>query len=112
MSMLLLFRIAHIIPVVLVHNGIFVEMFQASFPLGGKEFRVSTYQMCMLMMFNVETSHGSSDQFRSPLTLSMIRQGLGEVDEMEFRRHLLSLCTPKLKILKKSSRSKASMLEC
>ncbi len=37
------------------------------------------------------------------LSLDQIRCALGDIPESELRRHLLSLCTPKLRILKKSS---------
>ena len=68
---------------------------RASFPSGRKELNVSTYQMCMLMLFNDSTK----------LSLNQIRAGCSII-EPELRRHLLSLCTPKLKILKKSSKGK------
>lgn len=68
---------------------------RANFPTGRKELNVSTYQMCMLMLFN-DASQLSLDQIRAGCTIV----------EPELRRHLLSLCTPKLKILKKSSKGK------
>ena len=45
--------------------------------------------------------------FNDNLTLSLdaIRSAT-EIPEQEFKRHLLSLCTPKLKILKKHSKGK------
>jgi cullin 3 len=56
---------------------------------------VSLYQLCILMQFN---DHAT-------LTLDALR-GACEIPEQEFKRHLLSLCTPKLKILKKHSKGK------
>ena len=57
------------------------------------ELSVSTYQMCILMLFN------KGDSF----CLDEIRQAT-QIPEQELRRHLMSLCTPKHKILKKSSK--------
>lgn len=68
---------------------------QASFPSGKKELSVSTYQMCILTLFNDAPT----------LSLDAIRGATG-IAEMELRRHLLSLCTPKLKILRKASKSR------
>lgn len=56
---------------------------------------MSTYQMCILMLFNTTDT----------LSLSAIREAT-EIPETELRRHLLSLCTPKFRILNKSSSSK------
>ena len=64
---------------------------------------MSLYQMCILMLFNeLET-----------LGLDAIRAAT-EIPEMEFKRHLLSLCTPKLKILRKHSKGKvrSCSVEC
>ena len=47
---------------------------------------------------------------RATLSLDQIRAGVGAVPESELRRHLLSLCTPKLRILRKSSTGKVSAL--
>jgi len=55
--------------------------------------------MCILMLFND----------RASLSLDQIRAGVGAVPESELRRHLLSLCTPKLRILRKSSTGKVSV---
>jgi cullin 3 len=64
---------------------------------GGRkhELNVSTYQMCILMLFNAEVE----------LELSTIRVAVS-IPEAELRRHLISLCTPKHRILKKSSKGK------
>ena len=56
---------------------------------------MSTYQMCILLLFNHEEE----------LSLSDIRQMTG-IPESDLRRHLLSLCTPKYRILNKSTASK------
>ena len=69
---------------------------RANFSAGGKkELNVTTYQMCILLMFNG----------RDTLTLDEIREAV-ICPEVELRRHLLSLCTPKLKILSKESKCK------
>lgn len=66
---------------------------------GGKrhELSVSTYQMCILMLFNKTDT----------LCLEEIRHAT-QVPEQELRRHIMSLCTPKHKILKKSSKVSSS----
>ena len=51
--------------------------------------------MCILMLFNDNIT----------LSLESIRNATN-ISESELRRHLLSLCTPKLKILKKFSKGK------
>ena len=51
--------------------------------------------MCILMLFN-ESATLSLDTIRSATNIA----------EGELRRHLLSLCTPKLKVLKKLSKGK------
>eukprot|EP00559_Dactyliosolen_fragilissimus_P002965 CAMPEP_0184861696 /NCGR_PEP_ID=MMETSP0580-20130426/6316_1 /TAXON_ID=1118495 /ORGANISM="Dactyliosolen fragilissimus" /LENGTH=668 /DNA_ID=CAMNT_0027359281 /DNA_START=578 /DNA_END=2584 /DNA_ORIENTATION=- len=56
---------------------------------------VSTYQMCILALFNE----------RSTLTLREIRSET-RIPDMELRRHLISLCTPKHRILRKGSKGK------
>ena len=68
---------------------------QANFPSGRRELSVTTYQMCILMLFNDATT----------LTLNAIRNGTN-IAEGELRRHLLSLCTPKLKVLRKESKGR------
>jgi len=55
---------------------------------------VSTYQMCILMKFN-EAKTVRFEEFA----------GLN-IPEQELRRHLISLCTPKHRILKKASKGK------
>jgi cullin 3 len=72
---------------------------KASFKMGKRELTVSTYQMCILMLFNDCGSSSLSFQFLRDAT---------NIPEPEFRRHLLSLCTPKFKILNKSSKSKVT----
>mmetsp|Transcript_13037 Transcript_13037/g.24484 ORF Transcript_13037/g.24484 Transcript_13037/m.24484 type:complete len:754 (-) Transcript_13037:41-2302(-) len=56
---------------------------------------VSTYQMCILMLFNDE----------SELTLRQIAYKTG-IPDLELQRHLISLCTPKYRILRKSSKGR------
>lgn len=56
---------------------------------------VSTYQMCILLLFNDENS----------LTLGQIRSKT-HIPDSELRRHLVSLCTPKHRILRKGSRGR------
>jgi len=56
---------------------------------------VSTYQMCILLLFNDEKS----------LTLGQIRSKT-HIPDLELRRHLVSLCTPKHRILRKGSRGR------
>lgn len=68
-------------------------------PGGRKELNISTYQGCILMCFNKKAQY----------TLQELNM-LCNIPELEFRRHLLSLCTPKLKILKKSSTGKVTLL--
>mmetsp|Transcript_25837 Transcript_25837/g.48921 ORF Transcript_25837/g.48921 Transcript_25837/m.48921 type:complete len:768 (-) Transcript_25837:70-2373(-) len=59
------------------------------------ELSVSTYQMCILVLFNAADT----------LTLGQIRSQT-HIPDTELRRHLISLCTPKNKILKKGSKGK------
>lgn len=59
------------------------------------ELCVSTYQMCILLLFNDTDT----------LTLGQIRSKT-HVPDQELRRHLISLCTPKNRILKKGSRGR------
>ena len=68
---------------------------KCDFPEGKRELSVSTYQMCMLMLFNSRTT----------VTLDAFRQQC-KIPEVEMRRHLLSLCTPRLRILRKASKGK------
>ena len=68
---------------------------KANFPAGRREFSVTTFQMCLLLLFNEQTTW----------TLTAIRQACN-IPESDLKRHLLSLCTPKLKILKKASKGK------
>ncbi|EED88081.1 cullin family-like protein [Thalassiosira pseudonana CCMP1335] len=60
------------------------------------DLTVTTYQMCILVLFNN----------RDTLTLKQIREEI-QIPEDELRRHLVSLCTPKHRILKKGSKGKA-----
>ena len=59
------------------------------------ELCVSTYQMCILLLFNEQSS----------LTLGQIRMQT-QIPDSELRRHLISLCTPKNRILKKGSKGR------
>jgi cullin 3 len=59
------------------------------------ELGVSTYQMCILLLFNDSDS----------LTLGQIRSKT-QIPDLELRRHLVSLCTPKHRILRKGSRGR------
>lgn len=63
--------------------------------LNRHELCVSTYQMCILLLFNDDDS----------LTLGQIRTKT-HIPDMELRRHLISLCTPKNRILKKGSKGR------
>lgn len=78
------------------HSTCCPSVLQASFAGGKKELNVSVYQMCILLQFNDAAT----------LSLDAIRGGATDIPELEFKRHLLSLCTPKLKILKKHSKGK------
>ncbi len=68
----------------------------AKYAAGSKTFTVSTIQMCILALFNHKTS----------ITLQELVATVGMQDHLEFKRHLLSLCTPKVKILNKQSKGK------
>ena len=70
---------------------------KVTFRSGRKELNVSTYQMCILMLFNEYTE----------LSLERIRE-ITHISDTELRRHILSLCTPKIKILNKSTKNKVS----
>lgn len=59
------------------------------------EFNVSTYQAYILLMFNSDTCWS----FKQILEQTQIH-------EHELKRHLISLCTPKFRILLKSSKGK------
>ncbi len=71
-----------------------VEM-QATFGNTNYRLIVSTYQMCILMLFNTNEI----------LTLGQIKSTT-KIPDMELRRHLISLCTPKHRILRKGSKGK------
>jgi cullin 3 len=71
---------------------------KADFKAGKRDLNVTVYQAAMLDLFNSRTT----------LSLDEIRAGTG-IPEAELRRHLLSLCTPKLRILVKSSKEKVSL---
>ncbi len=60
------------------------------------ELHVSTYQMCILMLFNSNVE----------LAISTIRSSVNISDETELERHLLSLCTSRHRILRKRSKGK------
>lgn len=68
---------------------------QATFSNSSYRLCVSTYQMCIIMLFNDSNM----------LTLGQIRSETN-IPDMELRRHLISLCTPKYRILKKGSKGK------
>lgn len=59
------------------------------------DLSVTTYQMCILVLFNK----------KDMLTLKQIRDET-HIPEDELRRHLVSLCTPKHRILRKGSKGK------
>mmetsp|Transcript_12615 Transcript_12615/g.27405 ORF Transcript_12615/g.27405 Transcript_12615/m.27405 type:complete len:629 (-) Transcript_12615:200-2086(-) len=59
------------------------------------DLSVTTYQMCILVLFNTQ----------DVLTLKQIRDET-HIPEDELRRHLVSLCTPKHRILRKGSKGK------
>ena len=73
---------------------------RAVFPNGKvHELVVSTYQMAMLLAFN-----GGGG---AALSYTQLRAAVGgATDEAEFRRHLLSLCAPKTRVLVRSGKSK------
>lgn len=62
------------------------------------ELAVSTYQMCILSLFN--TVH-----YEAELSLMQIT-ALTKIPNSELKRHLISLCTPKHRILLKRSKGK------
>ncbi|RHZ42273.1 hypothetical protein DYB26_000762, partial [Aphanomyces astaci] len=59
------------------------------------ELTVSTFQMCILMLFNE----------RPTWVFREIQEKTG-IDPVDLRRHLISLCTPKFRIVLKSSKGK------
>lgn len=65
-------------------------------PLRLHELCVSTYQMCVLLLFNTTDT----------LTLGQIRIHT-RIPDTELRRHLISLCTPKNRILKKGLKGRS-----
>lgn len=68
---------------------------KATFANSWHELNVSTYQMCILVLFNGTDKHSLAD----------IRAAT-QIPERELKRHLVSLCTPKHRILRKSSKGK------
>jgi cullin 3 len=68
---------------------------KGNFQDGKRELTISTYQLFILLLFNDHLT----------LSLHEIRERTG-IPELELRRHLLSLCTPKFKILNKLSKIK------
>jgi len=60
------------------------------------DLHVSTYQMCILVLFNDFTTR-NLDQIKEATM----------IPDAELRRHLISLCTPKHRILRKASKGKA-----
>lgn len=69
---------------------------RCSFNSGRKELLVTTYQMCILLLFN------QTDTF----TYDAILQNT-QIPEKELRRQLLSLAHPKVRVLRKSPNSKS-----
>ncbi len=69
---------------------------KANYASGKRDLNVSTYQMAMLSLFNDKETY----------TLQEIATAVDIEDEMELKRHLLSLCTSKHRILIKSSKAK------
>lgn len=61
------------------------------------DLQVSTYQMCILLLY--------SDTDKNSFTLGQIRTQT-QIPDMELRRHLISLCTPKHRILRKGSKGR------
>lgn len=80
-----------------MHNLGSVDL-KAVFTKTKKEYilNVSMYQMVILLQFNGTDT----------LSLDAIRTSSGIQGEVDLRRHLLSLCTPKMRILRKHSKSK------
>jgi len=70
---------------------------RAHYPLGVRELSVSTYQCVLLALFSASGT--------GTLSLVELRKG-SNIPEPELRRHLLSLCTPKLRLLHKSSKGR------
>ena len=68
---------------------------KSNFSSGRKDLNVSTYQMCILMLFNKQSS----------LSYRQIQEET-DIPVSALRRHLLSLCTPKIKILSRESEEK------
>jgi len=62
------------------------------------ELTVSTYQMCILILFNAL-------DFGEELTMQSITDAT-KIPHNDLRRHLISLCTPKYRILLKRSKGK------
>ena len=60
------------------------------------EFVVSTYQMFILLLFN------TTDE----LTFKQIQEAT-QIPESECRRHLISMCTPKVRVFTKSNKGKS-----
>jgi cullin 3 len=69
---------------------------RATFGSKRHDLCVTTHQMCILLLFNDEDT----------LTLGQIRSRT-QIPDMELRRHLISLCTPKHRILRKGSKGRA-----
>jgi len=78
----------------ITHNG--TADIKAYYHAGRKDFTVSTLQMCILLLFNGKAT----------LSLQELLSVILPHDHLEFKRHLLSLCTPKMKILNKQSKGK------
>ena len=68
---------------------------KARFGQNRHDLNVSTYQMCILMHFNGPQN--------ATLSFDTIRAET-EIPLQELKRHLISLCTPKHRILRKASK--------
>jgi cullin 3 len=65
-----------------------------------KEFSVSTYQLMIMILFNQQASY----------TMDELRQ-LTMIPDIELKRHVLSLCTPKCRIFNKASKTKVNKIK-
>lgn len=85
---------------------------------GGKkhELCVSTWQMCLLLMFNSGSVSGAGAASSSSaaagstaageVSFAAMQERLGGIPRDELMRHVLSLMNPKLKVLNKTSKGK------
>lgn len=68
---------------------------RAAFPSGRHELSVSLYQCALLLLFNEQAAWSLEDLLAAT-----------EIPAAELKQHLLSLCTPKLRILVKASKGR------